>query len=103
DTGSAAAPALAVELADDVDAPAGMAFDSLRRLHAQLDATALPLAVRGVHIVEWDRGNQFCGRCGGATERVAVELAKTCPRCRAHVHSPPSPAGAAPRPGGGRG
>jgi NAD+ diphosphatase len=84
--------AVAVELADDVEAPTGMTFENLRRLHSRLEAPVLGHAIRAVHIVEWDRGNQFCPRCGGAAERVAGELAKGCPRCRTSVYPRLSPA-----------
>jgi len=83
---------VAVELADDVDAPAGMAFENLRLLHSRLDAPVLGLAVRAVHIVEWGRGNQFCPRCGAAAERVLGELAKRCGACRTSVYPRLSPA-----------
>jgi NAD+ diphosphatase len=87
-----AAAAIAVELAEDAEPPAGMAFENLRRLHGRLDDAALGLAVRAVQIVEWDRGNQFCPRCAAPVERVAGEFAKRCASCRSSAYPRLSPA-----------
>jgi NAD+ diphosphatase len=71
----------AAELADDADAPPGMAFTDLRRLYGALDEDFFWVAGRAVQIVDWDRDHQFCSRCGAATESEAHERAKVCPRC----------------------
>jgi NAD+ diphosphatase len=84
--------AVAIELADDVQPPAGMAFDNLRRLAGRLDESAFALAFRAVQIVEWDRGNQFCPRCATPVERVAGEFAKKCPRDGTSTYPRLSPA-----------
>lgn len=84
--------AVALELPDDAQAPPGMAFESLRRLHGRLDESMFALAFRAVQIVEWDRGNQFCPRCATPVERVAGEFAKKCPRCGTASYPRLSPA-----------
>ncbi|HWM88440.1 MAG TPA: NAD(+) diphosphatase [Kofleriaceae bacterium] len=84
--------AVAVELPDGAEPPAGMAFENLRRLHSVLDEAALRLAVRAVQIVEWDRGNQFCPRCAKPVERVPGEFAKHCPPCKSSAYPRLSPA-----------
>ena len=78
--------ATAIELPDDFEPPAGMAFENLRRLHGRVDDRVLALAGRAVQIVEWDRGNQFCPRCADRVERVGGEFAKRCPRCDTSVY-----------------
>ncbi len=65
----------------EVEPPEGMVFVDLRRLYLWGDEEALCLAGRAVQILDWDRLNVFCGRCG---ERMAVkpdERAKECPAC----------------------
>ena len=69
------------ELAADVAAPTGMAFEGLRALHARLDDALSAVAGRAAQIVEWDRTHQFCGRCGAPTAPVPGERAKRCAAC----------------------
>jgi NAD+ diphosphatase len=83
---------LAVELADDTVLPAGTVALGLRRLWQRLDEADFRRAGRAVQIVEWDRSHQFCGRCGGRTERVAGENARRCPRCQVSLYPRLSPA-----------
>jgi NAD+ diphosphatase len=84
--------AFAVELSADAQPPAGTAFENLRRVYFAADEATVGLASRAVQVVEWDRGNQFCPRCGGPAERVAAELAKRCPSCRTQAYPRLSPA-----------
>jgi NAD+ diphosphatase len=84
--------AVAVELSDAAEPPDGMAFENLRRLHSQLDDGLLGLAVRAIHIVEWDRGNQFCPRCARPVARVDGEYAKRCAECQTNAYPRLSPA-----------
>jgi len=39
------------------------------------------LAGRALQIVDWDRTNQFCGRCGSKTRTHQTERAKECEQC----------------------
>ena len=39
-------------------------------------------AGRAVQIVEWERTNRFCGRCGIPNELAMGERAMRCPQCR---------------------
>ncbi|HEY0511836.1 MAG TPA: NAD(+) diphosphatase [Thermoanaerobaculia bacterium] len=73
--------AWAVGLPADAAAPAGMAFEGLRRLWGVLDEEAWKLAGRAAQIVAWDRDHRYCGRCGAETARKPDELARVCPRC----------------------
>src|SRR5215813_685356 len=50
-------PAVAVELAAGVEPPAGMSFETMRRVFFDGDEGTVRLACRAVQIVEWDRGN----------------------------------------------
>ena len=74
-------PCLALELPETLAPPPGMACHGLRRLWGLLDETELGLAAQASQLLEWDRGNRFCGRCATPTTRRAHERARHCPRC----------------------
>ncbi|MDX1604875.1 MAG: NAD(+) diphosphatase [Candidatus Competibacterales bacterium] len=74
-------PCLALELPETLAPPPGMACHGLRRLWGLLDDTELGLAGQASQLLEWDRGNQFCGRCATPTTRRDHERARHCPRC----------------------
>ena len=71
----------AVEVAEEVAAPHGMMFDGLRQIYGRIDEYLFALAGRALQIIDWDRTNQFCGRCGSETRTHATERAKDCPKC----------------------
>lgn len=71
----------AAEVTEETEAPAGMAFQGLRRLYGCLDEELLWLAGRAFQVVEWDRTHQFCSRCGTPAEMLDNERAKKCPQC----------------------
>ena len=71
----------AVELAEGMAAPKGMAFEGLRQVYGRMDEGLFSVACRAVQIVEWDRTHEFCGRCGARTKMYATERAKECPQC----------------------
>jgi NAD+ diphosphatase len=71
----------AVEVAEEVESPSGMAFEGLRQVHGRLDEDLFWMAARAVQIVEWDRTHQFCGRCGVRMNARPTERAKECPQC----------------------
>ena len=82
----------AVELADDAVLPDGVEAIGLRRVWFAMGEGDFRRAGRAVQVMEWDRSHQFCGRCGGPTERVAGELARRCPRCKVSLYPRISPA-----------
>ena len=71
----------AAELAQEAEAPTGLAFRELRALFRSLDPELHRLAGRAVQIVDWDRTHRFCGACGAATRAVPGERARACPAC----------------------
>jgi len=71
----------AVELAEGTAPPAGMAFQGLRQVYGLVDEGLFSLAGRAVQIVDWDRTNQFCGRCGSRMGNKTTERVKECPQC----------------------
>lgn len=84
-------PCVALEL-PETPAPAGLAWHGLRRLWGVLDEALLGLAGQAGQLVEWDRGNQFCGRCGTPTLRRDSERARHCPRCEINHYPRHAPA-----------
>jgi NAD+ diphosphatase len=82
----------AVELAEDAALPEGVEAVGLRRVWFAMGESDFRRAGRAVQVMEWDRSHQFCGRCGGPTERVGGELARRCPRCRVSLYPRLSPA-----------
>ncbi len=72
---------VSLELADDAEAPDGMAFRGLRDLFSDLAEDFSRIAMHAVQIVAWDRDHQICGRCGTRAEDHATERSKLCPSC----------------------
>ena len=70
-----------VEVPEGVAPPSGMRFEGLRQIHALMGEMFFALAGRALQIIDWDRANQFCGRCGAKTRSHATERAKECPHC----------------------
>jgi NAD+ diphosphatase len=67
--------------------PVGAAFRGLRNLYGRLDESFHTVAMRAVHLIEWDKNERFCGRCGAETKDKADANAKECTRC-GHVTFP---------------
>jgi NAD+ diphosphatase len=74
-------PCLTAECEPDVEIPAHMEFQGLRKLYGALDEDIFWVAGRAFQIMDWDRTHQYCGRCGSPTENKADERAKVCPGC----------------------
>jgi NAD+ diphosphatase len=77
----AGTPCVAIALADDVAEPAGFRYSGLRALFFALPEPLLAIAARAFQIVDWDRTNRYCGRCGAPTAQKPGERAKVCPSC----------------------
>lgn len=69
------------EVDEEVEAPEGWTFLSLRGLFGKMPEALFWLAGAALEIVEWDRTSQYCGRCGQKTALKADERAKQCPNC----------------------
>lgn len=54
----------------------------LMALASTVSSTEWTIAGRAVQLLEWQRTNQFCGRCATPTEPVPGERARRCPQCR---------------------
>lgn len=71
----------AVELDEGIAPPEGMDFQGLRQVYGLVDEGLFALAGRALQIVEWDRTNQYCRRCGSQVVMSQTERAKECPQC----------------------
>jgi NAD+ diphosphatase len=72
---------LSAECEGDVQIPARMEFQGLRKLYGALDEEIFWVAGRAFQIMDWDRTHRHCGRCGTRTKDKADERAKVCPSC----------------------
>lgn len=70
-----------VELPADTKAPGGMEFVDLRQAHSEISEGCFELVNKAVQVMEWDRTNQFCSRCGTKTLQKPGERGKECPAC----------------------
>lgn len=70
-----------VELPADARAPDEMEFVDLRQAYSEIGEGCFALVNKAVQIMEWDRTNQFCSRCGSKTLQKPGERGKECPEC----------------------
>ena len=82
----------AAHLAEEAEAPEGMAFRPLRPVLLGLDEELVAVTGMAYQIVDWDRTHRFCGRCGTPTEDAPGERAKRCPACDLYAYPRVSPA-----------
>ena len=83
---------VAVRAEDGDGVGGGLDWLGLRQLHRRVSEQWWAIAGRALQIVEWDSTHRFCGRCATATERIAGEHARRCPRCGLIVYPRLTPA-----------
>lgn len=91
-TGDNPRHAFTAEVEEGTEPPPGMTFQGLRHLFGRLPEDQLWLAGRAVQIIDWDRNNVYCGRCGVLNEIQAYERSKKCPNCGLVTYPRISPA-----------
>lgn len=74
-------PCYSVEVDSDITELECTSFRGLRSLYGSLDEDIFFLAGRALHIVNWDKTNQYCSSCGSKTLSLENELAKKCSSC----------------------
>ena len=74
-------PCYAAEGSIPGDSAGGFAFQELRTLFERLEEPYYEIALLGVHLIEWDKGCQFCSRCRGALKSRSDMRAKECEAC----------------------
>lgn len=81
------------EVSEGGPIPPKMAFYGLRYLFGRLDEPLLAIAMKAVHLLEWEAKSRYCGRCGAETAASAKELnARECPGCGMLIFPRISPA-----------
>ena len=70
----------AVEVKGSV--PENYVLSDLRSWLGRVEPGMFYLAGRAKQIIEWDKDNQYCGRCGVRTESHEHDRARECPQCR---------------------
>lgn len=68
------------------------AFNDLRSLLSVLDEDMFLLGCRAVHLSNWYKNNQYCGRCGEKVNDNHLERSKVCPKCNLVTYPRISPA-----------
>jgi NAD+ diphosphatase len=84
-------PCYSGELAEPTE-PEGTTFRGLRSLLGALPDPLFSLAGRAYQIVDWERTHLYCGKCGGPTQPLDGERARTCPGCGMHFFPRVAPA-----------
>ena len=72
----------AIDVEGDVTPPRGHRFATIRSLFGALPDDEIVVAGTASQIMYWDRGHQFCAKCGRPIAQKATERAKRCDVCR---------------------
>jgi NAD+ diphosphatase len=67
-------------------------FVPVRSLFGVLEAELLDVVGRSLAVVEFETTHRFCGRCASATQSIAGERGKRCPRCGSSFYPRIAPA-----------
>ena len=71
----------AAEAEETEHPPPGLVWKSLKMLYGVLSDESYAAAGRAMQLLDWDRTNKYCGRCGKATFARAAERCRECPAC----------------------
>ncbi len=74
-------PCFGAVFSDPAKAPAGLNFQDLWHLYGRLDPDFIPIAFRGLHLLDWSHKTRFCKRCGSAMQPKPGPPARECPQC----------------------
>ncbi len=66
---------------NDIEPPAGLAFEALRGLFNRLPDSLIAVAGRGAQVVEFHRTHRHCGVCAALTEVDDFGRARRCQAC----------------------
>ncbi|MGO9139257.1 MAG: NAD(+) diphosphatase [Syntrophales bacterium] len=80
------------EIPETASVPEIMALRGLRYLYGRLEESLHRIAMKAVHMIEWDRTTRYCGYCGMETIRARGMIAKECPCCELLIFPRISPA-----------
>jgi NAD+ diphosphatase len=82
----------AAEIPESQSLPEGWRLLGLRDLFGMVETTLAALSGRAYQIIDWDRNQQYCSRCGTPMRPRENERARVCPACHFTSYPPVSPA-----------
>lgn len=88
----AGADCYGAEVAINDPLPPKAGFYGLRELHGFLAEPEFAIAMKAVHLLEWEETARYCGCCGREMEPAREENARRCPACGMVVFPRISPA-----------
>lgn len=71
----------ATETGEKVQLPQGYSYNGLWGLFNHLEPDFFNVALKASHILDWEKNDRFCSRCGTANVMKDLERAKVCPSC----------------------
>jgi len=74
-------PCYTAELVSGSDIPAGLLAEDLRSLFDRLQDGFYTAALTAIHLLEWDKNTQFCGKCSQPLKSRHDMQAKECEQC----------------------
>ena len=80
------------EVSENDPAPPHMGFYGLRYLYGRLAEPQFAVALKAVHLLEWEGATRYCGRCGGEMAPAKEMNARACTGCGLVVFPRISPA-----------
>jgi NAD+ diphosphatase len=85
-------PCYVLDIPEEDYCSEGVAWYGVRDLDDKIPDEELAIAGLAVHIADYNRTTQFCGRCGTRTLSSQTERAKICPSCHYVTYARISPA-----------
>ena len=82
----------AAEIPESQSLPEGWRLLGLRDLFGMVETTLAALSGRAYQILDWDRNQQYCSRCGTPMRPRENERSRVCPSCHFTSYPPVSPA-----------
>lgn len=82
----------AAEVDEREPLPEGWSVTGLREAFGLFEETLAALSGRAYQLIDWDRNDRYCSRCGTPMVLRADERSKTCPQCHYTTYPPVSPA-----------
>jgi NAD+ diphosphatase len=70
-----------IEVPENDPVPSGMGLYGLRYLYGRLAEPLYSIAVKAVHLMEWEETTRYCGRCGKEMSPAKDMNARECSAC----------------------
>jgi NAD+ diphosphatase len=80
------------EVSENSPIPSKMGFYELRYLHGRLAEPMFAIAMKAVHLLEWEKKTRYCGRCGREMASSKEMNARECSNCGMLIFPRISPA-----------